>query len=60
MATIGELSASIAHELNQPLAAILSNAQAARLLLAAASPPLDEVRKKSWTTSARTIAVPAT
>jgi signal transduction histidine kinase len=31
---LGELSGSIAHELNQPLTAILSNAQAARLLLA--------------------------
>lgn len=31
---LGELSGSIAHELNQPLTAILSNAQAAQLLLA--------------------------
>jgi C4-dicarboxylate-specific signal transduction histidine kinase len=31
---LGELSGSIAHELNQPLASILSNAQAAQLLLA--------------------------
>ena len=30
---LGELSGSVAHELNQPLAAILSNAQAARMLL---------------------------
>ncbi len=31
---MGELAGSLAHELNQPLAAILSNAQAARWLLA--------------------------
>jgi signal transduction histidine kinase/integral membrane sensor domain MASE1 len=33
VSTIGELTTSIAHELNQPLAAILANAQAARRLL---------------------------
>jgi PAS domain S-box-containing protein len=32
--TLGELAASIAHEITQPLAAILSNAQAVRLILA--------------------------
>ena len=32
-ALLGELSGSLAHELNQPLTAILSNAQAAQLLL---------------------------
>lgn len=42
--TMGELAASIAHELNQPLAAILSNAQAALHLLAADTPDLAEVR----------------
>ncbi len=36
-AAAGALSASIAHELNQPLGAILSNAEAAELLLAANS-----------------------
>jgi signal transduction histidine kinase len=36
---VGAMSASIAHELNQPLGAILSNAEAAELLLAAN--PLD-------------------
>ena len=45
VATVGELSASIAHELNQPLAAILSNAEAAKLLLAGPAPPLDEIRQ---------------
>ena len=34
VSTMGELAASLAHELNQPLAAILSNAQAARRFLA--------------------------
>jgi two-component system sensor kinase FixL len=33
VASLGELSSSMAHELKQPLAAILSNAQAAQLLL---------------------------
>jgi C4-dicarboxylate-specific signal transduction histidine kinase len=31
---LGQLSASIAHQLNQPLAAILGNAEAARKMLA--------------------------
>jgi signal transduction histidine kinase len=34
VATVGELSGGIAHELGQPLAAILANAQAAQALLA--------------------------
>ena len=41
---LGELSASIAHELNQPLAAILTNAQAALRYLARERVDLDEVR----------------
>lgn len=41
---LGELAASLAHELGQPLSAIRSNAQAARRFLAAANPPIDEVR----------------
>ena len=39
-ATAGALSASVAHELNQPLGAILSNAEAAEVLLAANPPDL--------------------
>ena len=39
VSTIGELTTSIAHELNQPLTAIVANAQAARRLMAAAAPP---------------------
>ena len=44
VSTVGELTASLAHELNQPLAAILANAQVAQRLLAVGSPDLDEVR----------------
>ncbi|MGD8572755.1 MAG: ATP-binding protein, partial [Gammaproteobacteria bacterium] len=43
--TLGELSSALAHELNQPLAAILSNAQAARRLLAIQPPDLDEIKE---------------
>jgi len=42
--TLSELSGSLAHELNQPLAIILSNAQAAQRLLAQAPPDVAEVR----------------
>ena len=42
---MGELTASLAHEVNQPLAAILNNAQAARRLLAAKKPQLHEIRE---------------
>jgi len=41
--TMGELTASLAHELNQPLAAIRNNSQAALELLTAKSPDLMEV-----------------
>jgi signal transduction histidine kinase len=44
-AATGVLSASIAHELNQPLGAILSNAEAAELLLEATPPDLDQVKE---------------
>ena len=42
--TMGELAASIAHEINQPLAAIVNNANASSRLLATEPPDLDEVR----------------
>jgi C4-dicarboxylate-specific signal transduction histidine kinase len=45
LATVGELTASIAHEINQPLGAILSNADAAEILLEAEQPNLEEVRQ---------------
>ena len=44
VATVGELTASIAHQLNQPLSAIMTNAQAARRILEWAEPDLEEVR----------------
>ncbi len=43
LSTMGELAASLAHELNQPLTAILSNAQAAQRFLGASPPNLTEV-----------------
>jgi PAS domain S-box-containing protein len=42
---LGELTASIGHEISQPLGAILSNADALDLLLEQESPPLDEIRQ---------------
>jgi len=44
VSTMGELTASLAHELNQPLTGILTNAQAARRLLEGARPDLEELR----------------
>ncbi len=43
--TLGELSGSLAHELNLPLGAILSNAQAAQRILANGDADLAEVRE---------------
>lgn len=40
---VGELTTSIAHELNQPLGSILTNAETAELMLKARSPDLDEI-----------------
>jgi two-component system, LuxR family, sensor kinase FixL len=45
MAIAGELTASIAHEINQPLGAILSNADAAEMLLRSGPESLDEVKQ---------------
>lgn len=44
VAMLGEISGSLAHELNQPLTAILSNAQAALRFLERDPPDLDEIR----------------
>jgi signal transduction histidine kinase len=44
-ATAGELSSSIAHELNQPLGSILTNAETAELILGSSAPDLKEVRE---------------
>ena len=45
VATLGEMTASIAHEINQPLAAVVNNASACLRWLAAPIPNLDEARE---------------
>jgi PAS domain S-box-containing protein len=45
VATMGQLSASIAHEINQPIAAVIANANAGLRWLGAQKPDLDEVRQ---------------
>ena len=45
VATLGELTASIAHEVNQPITATAANAQAALRWLAAQPPDLEEARQ---------------
>jgi len=42
---MGELATTLAHELNQPMTAIMSNAQAATRFLDRSSPDLDEIRE---------------
>jgi PAS domain S-box-containing protein len=44
LTTMGELTASIAHEVNQPLAAIVASGNACRRWLAGAQPNLDRAR----------------
>jgi C4-dicarboxylate-specific signal transduction histidine kinase len=44
-ATAGEISASIAHELNQPLSAILANIETAKMLLVSPTPDLQEIKE---------------
>ena len=41
---LGELTGTLAHELSQPLTAVLSNAQAARRLLDRDPPDVDQIR----------------
>jgi two-component system, LuxR family, sensor kinase FixL len=43
LATVGEMSAGIAHELNQPLAAVANYAQACKRFLALPDPDLQEI-----------------
>ena len=43
--TAGELTSSIAHELNQPLGSILTNAETAELMLKSPNPDIAEVRE---------------
>ena len=45
VATMGQLTASIAHEVNQPIAAAVTNALAARRWMCAQPPNLEEVRQ---------------
>jgi signal transduction histidine kinase/integral membrane sensor domain MASE1 len=45
VSTVGEMTASLAHQLNQPLAAIMTNAQAAGRMLSASLPDMDGVRE---------------
>jgi two-component system sensor kinase FixL len=45
MATIGEMAAGVAHELNQPLTAIANYAHASQRFLALPSPDLEETRE---------------
>jgi two-component system, LuxR family, sensor kinase FixL len=42
---MGELTASLGHEINQPLTAILSNAEAAQRFLSQSPPDINEVRQ---------------
>ena len=44
-AAIGEVSSAITHELNQPLEAILHNAEAGEMMLEAGTASLDELRR---------------
>jgi signal transduction histidine kinase len=45
LATVGELAASISHEINQPLGAILANAETAELLLQSSNPSPEDLRQ---------------
>jgi two-component system sensor kinase FixL len=45
ISTMGELAGALAHEINQPLSAIMSNAQAASRYLNAPLPDMDEIRE---------------
>ena len=45
LAALGELTAMVAHEVNQPLCAILSNAEAAEMMLNSGQPSFDELRE---------------
>lgn len=45
VSALGQLAASLAHELDQPLGAILNNAEAARILLGKTKPRISELRE---------------
>ena len=44
VSTMGQLTSTLAHELNQPLGAILRNAEAAEIFLQKENPDLEEIR----------------
>ena len=44
LSTAGEMAASIAHEINQPLGAILNNVETGEIMLQSRSPDLKEIR----------------
>ena len=44
VSTMGQLASALAHELNQPLGAILRNAEAAEMLIEREAPDLEELR----------------
>ena len=45
VSTLGEMTASIAHEINQPLSAIVTNANASRRILASPAPDIEDVQQ---------------
>ena len=45
VSTMGEFSGALAHEINQPLSAIMSNAEAAKRYLDSTAPDLEEVKE---------------
>jgi PAS domain S-box-containing protein len=55
MATLGELTATIAHEINQPLGAIVTHGQACLRLLSQPAPNLERVRESLVHTVADTL-----
>ena len=59
VSTVGEMTASLAHQLNQPLTAIMANAQAGGRMLDGPEPDFAKSARSS-TTSSRTIAAQAT
>ena len=58
--TMGQLTASIAHEVNQPIAATVTNAQAALRWLRAQPPDLERGSRRPSAVSSRTASAPAT
>ena len=49
--TAGEMAAGIAHEINQPLGAILNNAETAKIMLKSQSPDLEQIEEMLMTST---------